>query len=34
MRTVSMAGLDSEFALPARIDAAVVGSHRLTLTQS
>jgi hypothetical protein len=27
-------GLDSEFALPARIDTAVVGSHRLTLTQS
>jgi hypothetical protein len=26
-------GLDSEFALPARIDTAVVGSHRLTLTQ-
>jgi hypothetical protein len=28
------AGLDSEFRLPARIDRAVVGSHRLTLTQS
>ena len=28
------AGLTSEFALPARIDTAVVGSHRLTLTQS
>jgi len=28
------AGLNSEFALPARIDTAVVGSHRLTLTQS
>jgi hypothetical protein len=27
-------GLDSVFALPARIDAVVVGSHRLTLTQS
>jgi hypothetical protein len=27
-------GLNSEFALPARIDRAVVGSHRLTLTQS
>jgi hypothetical protein len=27
-------GLDSEFALPARIDRAVVGSHYLTLTQS
>jgi hypothetical protein len=27
-------GLDSEFALPTRIDTAVVGSHRLTLTQS
>jgi len=27
-------GLDSEFALPARIDTGVVGSHRLTLTQS
>jgi hypothetical protein len=28
------AGLNSEFALPAGIDTAVVGSHRLTLTQS
>ncbi|HXW92370.1 MAG TPA: hypothetical protein VEK33_17595 [Terriglobales bacterium] len=28
------AGLDSEFALPAKIDTGVVGSHRLTLTQS
>jgi hypothetical protein len=27
-------GLDSEFALPARVDTVVVGSHRLTLTQS
>lgn len=26
-------GMDSRFALPARIDSAVVGSHRLTLTQ-
>jgi len=28
------AGLDSQFALPARIDTVMVGSHRLTLTQS
>jgi len=27
-------GLDSEFALPARIDTVVVGAHRLTLSQS
>jgi hypothetical protein len=28
------AGLDSKFALPARIETVVVGSHQLTITQS
>ena len=28
------AGLDSQFALPARIETVVVGSHQLTITQS
>jgi hypothetical protein len=27
-------GLDSRFALPARIDAATIGSHKVTLTQN
>jgi hypothetical protein len=26
-------GLDSRFALPARVDAATVGLHRVTVTQ-
>jgi hypothetical protein len=26
-------GLDSKFALPARIDTATVGLHKLTITQ-
>jgi hypothetical protein len=26
-------GLDSRFALPARLDAATVGLHRVTITQ-
>jgi hypothetical protein len=26
-------GMDSRFALPARVDSAVVGLHKVTLTQ-